>query len=462
MTDRIYGLTDTGRDRSNNEDTFIAQPTKDGRYIIACVIDGVGGYSGGEVAAALTREVILVQLDQPKGDLLAMLTNSFQQANQKIIEQKTKAQQYESMACVATLTLIDVSNNEFYYVHVGDTRLYLLRDGSLIKISHDQSFVGYLEEAGRISEQEAMKHPKRNEINKALGFDADMAKDGQYIETGRSPFLPGDRLLVCSDGLTDMVTTTEISRVLTNTATLQAQCQELIDLANTKGGLDNITVVITANDKEPAKYDATRPASNRKVKEAPAEAKANEQETSFASSEEQADRKKSGANNWLVISLGLLTLAFLAGNIWQYYYNKQTTTVVAEALPEMDSIATDPSQLKLEDALTHLTGNVLLLTDSIYTSPIMISREIPIDRDTLFVKTKGKIILTADSSYNGAALKLSSKCKLVMLDSLVIKGFKTGIIAYNRALMLKNVRFEHCEVTVQNLLTSTDTIPSKR
>lgn len=455
MTDRIYGLTDTGKDRSNNEDTFIAQPTADGKYIIACVIDGVGGYSGGEVAAALTHDLILMQLAQPKGDLLAALIHCFHLANKKIIEQKTKVKEHESMACVATLALIDVTHNEFYYVHVGDTRLYLLRDHSLIKITHDQSFVGYLEESGRISEQEAMTHPKRNEINKALGFDADMAENSEYIETGRSPFLPGDRLLLCSDGLTDMVGASDINRVLVGTGSLQAQCQKLIEMANDKGGLDNITVVLAANDKEPAKYDATRPTATQKLKKTSSNEPVIQRQPSHSVEKDQ-EAKSSSSNSWLIVTLGIFTLAFLAGNVWQYLHNKQTATVVAEAAPTIDTLVSSPLQVKLEDALANLTGNLLLLSDSVFTEPIKITRPIVINRDTLFIKTKGKLTLVADSGYQGVAFHLSTQCKLVMLDSMVIKNFKTGLVTYNNALLLKKVQFEDCEVSIQNLLTSTN------
>jgi serine/threonine protein phosphatase PrpC len=109
------------------------------------------------------------------------------------------------------MALVDIANNKFYYTHVGDTRLYLFRD-SLVKVSRDHSFVGFLEDNGKLSEEAAMRHPKRNEINKALGFDAQIASK-DYIETGESPFLPGDMLLLCSDGLTDMVNNSAITSI---------------------------------------------------------------------------------------------------------------------------------------------------------------------------------------------------------------------------------------------------------
>jgi len=151
MTDQFFGLTDTGKQRQNNEDTFIAELTADNKFIIACVIDGVGGYSGGEIAAALARESILRRLDKPSGEIIPMIIDCFNLANEKIIQEKQSFKEHDNMACVSTLAIVDIERNQFYFGHVGDTRLYLVRDHSLVKISHDQSFVGFLEDSGRLS-----------------------------------------------------------------------------------------------------------------------------------------------------------------------------------------------------------------------------------------------------------------------------------------------------------------------
>lgn len=453
MADQFYGVTDTGKERKNNEDTFIAQATADGKFIIACVIDGVGGYSGGEVAARLARESIVQRLSKPAGELIPILIDCFNQANQKILDEKKQVKEHDSMACVATLALIDIERNQFYYVHVGDTRLYLLRDNSLVKISHDQSFVGFLEESGRVNEAEAMSHPKRNEINKALGFEANLVKDSEYIETGQSPFLSGDMLLLCSDGLTDMVTSADITTIITNaSSSLKDKGNQLIDAANAKGGKDNITVVLVKNDKQALKHDATMPAASEKKKEQPIVTDPVKTSPPIIHHETNEPMPKK-SNGWTVTVLALLTLLFLAGNVWQYLQSKQTTSVVAEALAPADSKPQGALELKLQNAINNLKGDVLWLTDTGYSSPIKISRAIQVKRDTLFIKTKGRIELVADTSYNGAAFSLGRQCKLIMLDSLSIKNFKTGVIAYNNALLLKNIRFDNCTVAVQNLFT---------
>jgi len=451
MADQFYGLTDTGKERKNNEDTFIAQATADNKFIIACVIDGVGGYSGGEIAAELAREAILQRLSKPAGEIIPIMIDCFNQANQKILDEKSRVKEHDSMACVATLALVDIERNQFYYAHIGDTRLYLLRDNSLIKISHDQSFVGFLEESRRITEEEAMAHPKRNEINKALGFEANLAKDSDYIETGQSPFLPGDMLLLCSDGLTDMVASSDIAAIITpDGSSLKDKGYQLINAANTKGGKDNITVVLVKNNKQALKHDATMPTVNQKKNEQPIAADTVMARTPITQQDntEPMSQKSKGIT---VVILAFLVLIFLGGNIWQYRQNKQTTTVVAEAVTPMDSKPQSALEIKLQNTIDSLKGNLLILTDTVFSSPISISRAIQIKRDTLFIKVKGKVEMVADSSYNGAAFNLAQQCKLVMLDSLTIKNFKTGIIAYNNALLLKNVKFDNCSVAVQSL-----------
>lgn len=249
MADNFIGLTDTGRVRKNNEDTFIAERIQQGTFILACVIDGVGGYAHGEVAAALARQSILDYFNGTTGETASRLRMALLEANERIFAEKEQNRAYNQMACVLTMALVDQENNQFLYAHVGDTRLYLLRDESLIKITKDHSFVGFLEDTGRLSEQAAMRHPKRNEIDKALGFTQYIEKSEDYIETGQSPFLPGDLLLLCSDGLTDLVPEKEITAILTGTGLLQARAEALITAANEGGGKDNVTVVLVYHDQ---------------------------------------------------------------------------------------------------------------------------------------------------------------------------------------------------------------------
>ncbi|HEY5327615.1 MAG TPA: protein phosphatase 2C domain-containing protein [Mucilaginibacter sp.] len=450
MTEQFFGLTDPGKQRKNNEDTFIAELTANNRFVIACVIDGVGGYSGGEIAAALTRESILRRLDKPSGEIIPMIIDCFKLANEKILQEKQNAKGHDNMACVSTLAIVDIERNQFYFAHVGDTRLYLVRDNSLVKISHDQSFVGFLEDSGRLSEAEAMHHPKRNEINKALGLDMQLGKDEDYIETGQSPFLPGDMLLLCSDGLTDMLDSAKIRAIVTTDDPLKEKCNKLIDAANSNGGKDNITVVLVKNNKTKFQYDSARPALNQKKSS----------DGIIKSAEVPVMAAKpviiTKTNKALVTVLSLLALVFLAASIWFYLQNQNNIVSQPVQVAAPAKRAKNKQEIKLQQAIDQSTGHILILSDTAYTAPIIISEAIRVNKDSLLIKAKGNIVLQCDSGYKGEALNLSSKCKNIILDSLSLTNFQVGILSFNNVLSLKNTRFINCQAPVQNTFTFTD------
>ncbi|RYD87601.1 MAG: serine/threonine-protein phosphatase, partial [Sphingobacteriales bacterium] len=371
MAENFFGLTDTGKTRDNNEDTFIAQPVMDNRFILACVIDGVGGYQGGEVAAEIAREEIIREFERSSGDLIPQMIDAFKQASHKISAKKEQDKEHDKMACVATLVIADVQNNQFYYAHVGDTRLYLLRDGSLIKISKDHSFVGFLEDSGRLTETAAMNHPKRNEINKALGFSEQIDTDDSYIETGQSPFLPGDMLLLCSDGLTDMVDKSDITAIITKNSTLEQKATALIDTANNNGGRDNITVVLVQNDKTPQRISATMPVASEK--------KNDTSEKDIISVKEEPKVKQAAAvepvkkgGSGLTILLAVFCLLLLGTTAW-LYMQWQKGSVVAVQTTATARAPRNAQEVLLQDAFDNATGDTLTLSDTIFKGPIMIS-----------------------------------------------------------------------------------------
>lgn len=453
MAENYFGLTDTGRVRDNNEDTFIAEQNNDG-LIVACVIDGVGGYHGGEVAAEIARQEVIAQMNRTRGDIILGMTEAFKQASKNIYQRRKEQKELESMACVATLAVVDVTSNQFYYAHVGDTRLYLLRDGSLIKITKDQSFVGFLEDSGRLTESAAMNHPKRNEINKALGFDMAIATDESYIETGQSPFLPGDTLLLCSDGLTDLVDKEVMTRIITQKTTLEQKAVELIEAANRAGGKDNITVVLVQNDKTSQKTVARMPASPVKKKEP-----VNKPDTIISRPNETAAVPQAAApavvevkknSSWTLI-FGLLSLIFLGTTVWLYM---QLNGKQNQQLPQSDTAAMKQPgvmQIKLQNAINAVTGDTLTLSDTAYKAPILISDSLTIDKDTLYIKTKGNIRLQRDSAYAGPGLILSQACKHIVIDGLQMQDFNTGIALQNTALEVRGVQFINCKQPVSNV-----------
>jgi serine/threonine protein phosphatase PrpC len=245
---QFFGKTDMGCLRTNNEDNLIFQNIWDKNHILGVVIDGVGGYEGGEVAAEIAKNTIVEYLEKyPNGERLVLLAQAVTEANNRIFEQRQKQPKLSQMSCVLSAMLVEVSEKRINMVHIGDSRVYQFHNGILEKLSHDHSYVGYREDIGVISEEEAMNHPKRNEINRMLGDQLHQTDDSDFLEAKTFPLLPNSILLLCSDGLTDLVTKVEMSEILSQKISLVKKTQALIDKANNKGGKDNITVVLIQN-----------------------------------------------------------------------------------------------------------------------------------------------------------------------------------------------------------------------
>jgi serine/threonine protein phosphatase PrpC len=452
MADRLFGITHAGKVRENNEDEFITQEVMHNKFMIAGVIDGVGGYAGGEIAAALTKEVILKELELIEPDLISQLNRVFHLANEQIITHKQGDLELMDMACVATLAVIDRQNNLLHYIHVGDTRLYLFRDHSLIKISRDQSFVGFLEDSGRLTEEAAMQHPKRNQINQALGLASRQGMTDTYFETGSSPFLPGDIILICSDGLTDMVDAALITGVLNGPETLAVKGQRLVEEANRAGGKDNVTVVLAKNDKAPAVYEMPKADKTAKAQFEGSSSLAEPLKDTAKPSPEQPVIVKQKSAKGLILLLSALCLLFLGTTVWLFLYRTAEGTKLGQ--PGMVLVTAPGPGLNLQekmisDTLLKLKGDTLLLSDTVFKVPVRLSRPLTIDRDTLILETKGNIVFQSDSAYKGPALILSPKCKYVKIDQLVLENFETGILAYNNTLDVKNIRFNKVNYPVQ-------------
>ncbi|TFF39304.1 PP2C family protein-serine/threonine phosphatase [Mucilaginibacter psychrotolerans] len=449
MAENFFGLTDTGKVRSNNEDTFIAERLGSG-LILAGVIDGVGGYNGGEVAAAIAREQISDYLESKKGEPIPAMIEAVKRANNAIAAKKLEEKELDSMACVATIALVDIANNQFYYAHVGDTRLYLLRDASLIKISKDHSFVGFLEDSGRLTEREAMDHPKRNEINKALGFGTNIDADDSFIETGQSPFLPGDMLLLCSDGLTDMVDKREITAIITQSVSLHDKAAGLIRSANKNGGHDNVTVALVQNDKASHQHTAIAPTVELKKNDEPA-AQANKEYASAKAAinpdKQKAMPAKKGSfavailTILLLVSLGAAAYCYMQ---WQKEAHRTTKPLTLGTDTVRQKAPRNPHEIQLQNAINMAKGDTVTLIDTLFKQPIIISDTLDISKPRLYIKVKGTITLKCDTAYKGPAFSTFKGAKSVGFENIKLQGFVVGISTYNTDLRLKNVQFLNC------------------
>lgn len=446
MAENFFGITDRGKIRDNNEDTFIAEKIAGGKLIAACVIDGVGGYEGGEIAARIARECVNEHLHNAGGTAPEGLQRAIIASNEKIYAENQQRNQQEPMACVLTLAIADVDSNQFYYAHVGDTRLYLLRDDTLVKVTRDHSFVGFLEDSGRLSEEEAMRHPKRNEINKALGFDPQIQSYADYIETGSSPFLPGDLLLLCSDGLTDMVNAGEITAILTSNSSLEEKGAALVIAANEAGGKDNITVVLVQNDKKPLKQKIARPAKSRKKGKEPIAAVATAAAEAPAQQAVESNTRPTTSNSRLIITLlSVVCVGLLLGFLWQLFKSDEEPTALSKNGVDGNRNA---QELMLQGYLDTVSAQSAALSDSLFGKTILLSDSIVIDKDSLSLDGGG-ITLRAGEGYKGPGLFISPRNQWLILQNVVLENFDVGVLLQNKNVWLNHVQFRNCRVSFQ-------------
>ena len=224
------GRTDVGRQRSANEDSLVLQPP------FFAVADGMGGARAGEVASAIAAGAFEGARDAGEAAEV-QLARILREANRRIYELAVTDESRRGMG--TTLTAAKVHDGEVSLAHVGDSRAYRMRDGELEQITRDHSLVAELERSGQITPEAAEHHPQRSIITRALGPEPDVEVD-TYTLSARD----ADVFLLCSDGLTSMVSDDEVGAVLRTSETLDAAADALIKAANQSGGKDNITVVL--------------------------------------------------------------------------------------------------------------------------------------------------------------------------------------------------------------------------
>jgi serine/threonine protein phosphatase PrpC len=241
---RAAGATDPGRLREVNEDRFHVDAAR-GLFI---VIDGVGGQAAGGKAADTAVGMMRARLERETGPLVSRLREAITVANNEIHRQAGLRPEWNGMACV--LTAIVVRGAHALVGHVGDTRLYKLRRGAIQKITRDHSPVGEREDARELSELEAMQHPRRNEVYRDVGSEPHEPADPDFIDIQDVDFEADAALLLCSDGLTDLVDSASINDIVRRWAGRpQMVAEALIEAANAAGGKDNVTVVYVEGEQ---------------------------------------------------------------------------------------------------------------------------------------------------------------------------------------------------------------------
>src|SRR5579875_961427 len=227
---RATARTDVGLRRDNNEDAMYV-----GRRLVA-IADGMGGQAFGEVASRVAIHTIARLDDQVGGDLLSDLRDAIADANEQLRAMIAGDDGLDGMG--TTFTALLTSGGRLALAHVGDSRAYLYRDGELRQITHDHSLVQGLVDAGQITAEDAATHPSRAVITKALDGHGDVEADLGMLEAR-----PGDRFLLCSDGLSDYVSADTIAEALPE-PDRETACNRLVELALRAGGPDNVTVIV--------------------------------------------------------------------------------------------------------------------------------------------------------------------------------------------------------------------------
>jgi serine/threonine protein phosphatase PrpC len=259
VTLSVFGCSDVGKWRDSNEDAFVIADLKETLPIYAteqpialdvgslgillAVSDGMGGEQAGEVASALTLEALRSELPVAQGESVEeVLTASVERANRRVWDEAVDTNR-KGMG--ATLTAVLIHGRRAYVAEVGDSRAYVLRGSRLCQVTHDQSYAQVLFDAGTLTREELETFTHKNVIMQAMG-----SRDDVVVALNRFTLRRGDRLLLCSDGLTGMVNDEEIRSVLLSMPALDAACKKLVELANARGGEDNITVVLAETSGE--------------------------------------------------------------------------------------------------------------------------------------------------------------------------------------------------------------------
>ncbi len=238
-----FGATDTGRVRSSNQDTFrLGELSDTALYAIVC--DGMGGPNGGAIASAMTADLLETRIvtqysnDMPMASVLNLLESAILAANIEVLDKADTDIDLAGMG--TTVIVVLVQGKEVVVAHVGDSRLYRLTKDGLVQETTDHSVVQEMIEKGQITAEQAKVHPKKHFITRAIGVANDVRADFDTITLE-----DGERLLLCSDGLSNMLSDAELAEILSGDD-VPMMAQTLIQTANLAGGEDNITAVVIA------------------------------------------------------------------------------------------------------------------------------------------------------------------------------------------------------------------------
>ena len=229
----VHGKTDQGLVRKENEDAFCIE--KD--VGLLAIADGMGGHASGEVASKMAIEILRESVKKEGEPLPDRLSSGVKLANRAIYEAAQSQSQLNGMG--TTLTALQLNGNRLSIVHVGDSRAYLIRGGVIEQITDDHTIVSEQVARGMLTREEAARSGMRNILSRALGIAPEVDMDMEEITVSE-----GDRLVLCSDGLSELISDDEILSEVRSNRRPDLACNELVNLANQRGGNDNITVIV--------------------------------------------------------------------------------------------------------------------------------------------------------------------------------------------------------------------------
>ena len=238
----IWGATDRGMVRKQNQDYYRKQELP-GNQLLAVVCDGMGGSRSGDVASRLASQVFLQSVEKSthpgmeQMEIVRMLVNAVKRANQTVYEQSKESPDYAGMG--TTLVAFFLQDSDAYIINVGDSRCYYISQDEISQITEDHSVVALMVARGQITEEEARSHPNRNLITRAVGTEPGVECDCFYLRLDA-----GEYLLLCSDGLSNMVTKPELLYEVTHGDGDETICEKLIEIAKRRGAPDNVTAVL--------------------------------------------------------------------------------------------------------------------------------------------------------------------------------------------------------------------------
>ncbi len=241
---KLAGLSDVGCQREDNEDRLVYWEADDGKEFarkgrLFAVADGMGGHEGGAEASRIAVETVReIYSGANSDDTRATLLTAFRTAHQRILQYADAHLGLQGMG--TTCTAVVVRGLDLYYAHIGDSRLYMAREGNIYRLTRDQSYVGKLVEQGIISTEEAGSHPQRHILTSALGAGEEVAPESPEEPLSLES---GDVLVLCTDGLWSLLPEADIRKVVASKKP-EAACRELVKLARDRGGPDNITVQV--------------------------------------------------------------------------------------------------------------------------------------------------------------------------------------------------------------------------